>query len=84
MDKEGLINGLEDDVMSTGSLPGLWGPRAGLLRNKGVALRTHHSLLQLPLCRGEADLLSPSPGGCHPVAASSSPAPSWVTYPQAL
>ena len=49
-------------MTSTGSLTGLWGPRAGLLRNKGVALRTHHSLLQLPLFRGEADLLSASPG----------------------
>lgn len=85
MDKEGLINGLEDDgVMSTGSLPGLWEPRAGLLRNKGMAPRTHHGLLQLLLFRSEADLLSPSPGGCSPVDASPSPAPSWVTYPQAL
>lgn len=38
MDKEGLINGLEDDgVLSTGSLPCLWGLHAGLFRKKGMA-----------------------------------------------
>ena len=48
MDKEGLINGLEDDgMLSTGSLPCLWELHAGLLRNKGMAETTHHSLLQL-------------------------------------